>query len=506
MTEATVFLGGSVYTGRGFAEALLVEDGRILAVGDEASVRRRAPTGAERWDVDGGLIVPGLADAHLHLGELTRAREAWDVGAVRSVGELLEKFATYAAGRGAEPVVATGLSVDALADGRWPTRSELDRVLGDRPAIVYHASGHAAVVNTAALEAGSPAGPAPPSGILREEELRSMGPLTDRALPLGRETLGATARALSRFGITTVGAMNVGDEELALLGELAAADQLPLRVRAYRSAVSGVSSGSAGRSDPSARVEVAGVKAFLDGAFGPRTAALEEPYADDPTTRGIDRDDDAALAGVADACAHQGLTLALHAIGDRAVVRAARLLSTPSLSGRIEHASLTPPAVVGALAKVRPWTVVQPGFVLSDHWLAGRLGPERARWAYAFRSLIDAGVPLAASSDAPYDSPDPWHGMRAAVHRQDDLGRSANASSLQALPVEEAFGLYAASAHRALGLPFGGSLAEGAPADLVVLRTPTLAEAVRQGASSVRSTWSCGKPVPERSRPTGSHG
>jgi predicted amidohydrolase YtcJ len=505
MTSATVFRGGRVWTGEGFAEALLVEDGRVAAVGEEASVRRRTPTGAERVDLAGGLVVPGLADAHLHLAELTRVREAWDAGSARSVAELLERFAAYAAGRGDAPVVAMGLSVDALAERRWPTRLELDRALGDRPALVFQASGHAAVASSAALAAAGSAGPTPVSGLLREEELRATAPLVDRALPLGRQNLGATARALGRFGLTTVGAMSVGDDELALLGELAAAGELPLRVRAYPTWVPADASASAGRLDPRVRVAVAGVKTFLDGAFGPRTAALEEPYADDPSTRGVERGDDRALTGLADACERQGLTLAVHAIGDRAVARAARLLARPGLSGRVEHASLTPPPVVDALGRLRPWTVVQPGFVLSDPWLGDRLGPERARWAYAFRSLLDAGVPLAGSSDAPFDAPDPWHGMRAAVERRDRLGRSANASSLEALPVEEAFGLYGRSAHRALGLPFGGHLAEGAPADLVVLRTSTLAAAVRRGASCVRATWSLGEPLADPPRPDEGH-
>jgi hypothetical protein len=315
-------------------------------------------------------------------------------------------------------------------------------------------------------------------------------------LPLTPEAVERTMRELAALGLTAVGTMNTGEEELAILRQLDRDGRLPFRVRAYP---------PLGRAPEVARLRerqgsqlrVVGVKAFLDGAFGPRTASIRGPYADDASTEGIDRGDDASLRGALDEACRLGLGPALHAIGDRAVERAARLLSgrqAERAPPRIEHASLTPPAVLEALRRAGAHLVVQPGFVASDVWLSARLGPERARWAYAFRTLSDLGMPLAGSSDAPYDGADPWRGMRAAVRRQDDLGRSANPWPDQALTEVEALTLYGQGAHAALGDPGGGQLEPGAPADFVVLSVQRLGDAVRLGGSAVRETWARGRP------------
>jgi predicted amidohydrolase YtcJ len=421
-----------------------------------------------------------------------------DAGAARSIAELQDLVRSYATRRPGRPLVAMGLALEGLTERRWPTPVELDQAVRGQPVVVYHASGHVAVANSAAL-ASLPARPATDgAGVVQEEELRSLRPLLEQALPLTPGLLEETVRGLVRFGVTSVGAINTGPRELALLDELAAVGRLPLRVRAYPPATTAGTLDPMTASDERMAVAVVGAKAFLDGAFGPHTASLDEPYADAPSTRGVDRGDDRELARWVEGCGEAGLTPALHAIGDRAVGRAARLLSSPSAgvsSGRIEHGSLTPPSVLELLRRARPSVVVQPGFVVSDHWLRERLGAERARWAYAFRSLLDAGVPLAGSSDAPYDAPDPWRAMRAAVERQDRLGRSANPSPYEALPVPQALGLFTEGAHRALGLVSNGRLEPGSPADLVVLAAPNLAEAVRRGAAAVRATWTQGRPV-----------
>ena len=509
MTEATVFVGGRVYTGSRYAEALLIEGDRVVAVGEAASVRRQAPSGADRYDLAGGLLLPGLADAHLHLGELARSREAMDAGFVGSVGDLQERLRSYARGRPEGPLVAMGLSLELLAERRWPTPAELDRAVRDRPLVVYHASGHAAVPNSEALASLPPSFAPSVPGLLREEELQLVRPLLERAAPLSRQALGETAQALSRFGLTAVGAVNAGTHELTLLDELAASGDLPLRVRAYPPAPTRGPLPSFPVADAGASVAVVGSKAFLDGAFGPRTAALDEPYSDAPTTCGIERGEDRDLGAWVEACRGAGLVPALHAIGDKAVRRATHLLSSRSegpCGARIEHASLTPPPLLELLRRSRPWVVVQPGFVVSDHWLPERLGWARARWAYAFRSLLDVGVPVAGSSDAPFDSPDPWWGMRAAVERRDAHGRSANPTPDQALPEAEALRLYSEGAHRALGLEASSPLAPGSPAELVVLAAPTLTEGIRRGARAVRSTWWRGRPVFEAPAPAGGRG
>jgi len=500
MTEATLLVGGRILTGRRRVEALLVEGSRVVAAGAEAEVRRQAPTGADRIGLDSNLVVPGLADAHLHLGELTREREALDVGPASSVRALQELLRRRAEDRPAGPIVGRGLDLERLAERRWPTAVELDAVVADRPVAVFHVSGHAAVANSLALDGagGRSASSGPdrlPPGVVVEDGLSGLRPVVEEALPLTRAAVERTSRELVALGITTIGAMNTGSEELSALDQLDRDGRLPFRVRAYPP-LGYVPAGGAPGEPEGSRLAVVGAKGFLDGALGPRTASLQGPYADDPSTRGLDRGDDAALGLAIDDAERSGLGPALHAIGDRAVERALRLLSGRGGTRsppRIEHASLTPPRLFAGLRSAGACLVVQPGFVLSDVWLRDRIGPERARWAYAFRSLIDQGIPLAGSSDAPYDAADPWRAMRAAVRRQDELGRSANPGPDQALTEIEALNLFTRGSHQALGEREGGQLEPGAPADFVILDVRRLGDALHLGGSAVRETWVSGR-------------
>ena len=502
MTEATLFVGGRVYTGRRYVEALLVEGATVVAVGTEASVRRAAPTGADRRDLGSALVVPGLADAHLHLGDLSRERFALDLSPATSITALQDRIREASRRHPRGPLVGVGLDVERLVERRWPGAGELDAVVADRPVVLYHVSGHAAVVNTATLGRGPPGivdrpdrlrGP---EGLLVEEELLGLEPIVAEALPLTADGLEATMGDLVQLGVTAVGAMNPEADELRLLDQLGAQGRLPLRVRAYPPLGPKVPSPRV-PARPEDRFLIVGVKGFLDGAFGPRTASLDDPYSDAPATQGISRGDDHVLRQQLDEAVDAGLAPALHAIGDHAVSRAARLLKgrgSRAVPARIEHASLTPPGLLGPLRASDAHLVVQPGFLLTDLWLRGRLGRERSRWAYAFRTLADAGIPLAGSSDAPYDAVDPWRAMCAAVDRADDLGRSANPAPDEALTETEAFGMYAHGAHQALGDPQGGRLEPGARADLVVLSAPRLGEAIRRGVTAVRETWVEGRP------------
>ncbi|MGI0128881.1 MAG: amidohydrolase, partial [Thermoplasmata archaeon] len=423
MTRSTLFVGGRVFTGRRYCEALLVEEGTVVVAGTEGEVRRNAPAGAERRDLAGGLLLPGLVDPHFHVREVTRVREGLDLSRTTSVASLLDTIGVWAADHPGRAIQGRGWDPERSPDREWPTRRELDRAVSDQPVIVTHVSGHAMVVNSAALAtAGFDRSTAEPiggrlgreadgspdgrvfEGAIREFERRTgPGDGPDPAA-LRRTLIWATS-----FGLTTLGAMSASPEEATALGELARSDASPGRVRVY---LHGSRWEEYFRTAPATggtpgRFAVVGVKEYTDGAFGTRTAWLSEPYSDDPATSGISVAREEDLRTLLAAIADRGLSPALHAIGDQAVERALRLLEGfPATSGpppRIEHAALTPPSLWGALARARAALVVQPGFLWSDHWLGARLGPERARWAYAFRTLGAQGLLLAGSSDAPYD-------------------------------------------------------------------------------------------------------
>jgi predicted amidohydrolase YtcJ len=509
VTEATLWTGGRIFTGRRYVEALLVESGRVVAAGALDATRRLAPTGADREELAGRLVVPGLGDAHLHLGEL--AREGPDLASTGSFAELEESVRRWAADHPHGPIVGRGWSEERLGLGRLPVAADLERLPGDRPIILYHASGHAAWLNRRALEFEglaarlSPLPPAlvprgsdgGPTGLLLEEALGPVARALEEVTAPRAAALGEVARRLVALGLTRVGTMSTGSREAAALRELDAAGGLPLTVRAYPRIGRLAELPDATFAHRSARLALVGVKAFHDGAFGPRTAWLSEPYADAPDRSGIAVGDAGTIAAQLRDAGARGLAPALHAIGDAAIDRAVALLEVlpkrGGAPGRIEHVGLTPPATLGRLERVRPALVVQPGFLWSDTWLAARLGPERARWAYRFRTLIDRGHLVAGSSDAPYDPVDPWRGIRAAVERRDPLGRSANPLPSEALTPEEAVGLYTVGAARALGDLTEGSLEPGSAADLVVLETPHLWGALRDPGTPVRETWIAGR-------------
>jgi predicted amidohydrolase YtcJ len=334
--------------------------------------------------------------------------------------------------------------------------------------------------------------------------MRPVASIAVAAFPPEPTALARTLRFLASLGLTTVSTMNTGPEELEVLRGLADGGGLPIRVRAYvrLALLEKFSPADLAGTRADGRYGVTGVKAFADGAFGPRTAWLREPYSDAPEESGVPVGSEAELSTALAAAVGRGLAPAVHAIGDRALERVLRLLA-PSIGAtrapaRVEHAALTPPELLPALDRVRPALVVQPGFLWSDAWLSHRLGPARARWAYAFRTLADRGHLLAGSSDAPYDPVDPWRGLAACVGRTDPDGRSANPLTAEALPAEEALLLYTTNAARALGEPELGTLEVGARADLVLTRSPDLSRAVAMGSGAVERTWVGGLPVAGR--------
>ncbi len=515
MSRATAFVEGRVYTGRRYCSALLVEDGEVVVAGSDDEVRRAAATGTEVRPLGGSLLLPGLIDSHLHLSELTRRREGLDVSGAGSLEALGSTVRAWAEAHPTRPVVGRGLDPEHWPGGAWPTRSDLDRLVPDRPLVLVHASGHALVVNSALLSAaGVDRAPTdPPGGRFGRTSTGELdGRVYEAAVgwlearlpeldPVEPHALLRTLRATAALGLTTVVPMSASPGEATALRKLAEERGWSGRVRVYLRGDRWREyfQNPGGPSGPPGLFSVVGVKAFTDGAFGPRTALLTAPYADDPATSGLSVGSDADLASLIRDAVRQGLAPALHAIGDGAVARALGLLRGVRLPGalrtRIEHASLTPPALLPALDAVRPALVVQPGFVWTDTWLPARLGPARDRWAYAFRSLLAHGQLLVGSSDAPYDPVDPWRGLRACLERTAPGGGSANPEPSEALDAPTAVAMYTVNAGLTLGEPLLGLLEPGAPADLIVTGSRSLEAAIAAGAPTVREAWVAGVPI-----------
>jgi len=214
-------------------------------------------------------------------------------------------------------------------------------------------------------------------------------------------------------------------------------------------------------------VRIGAVKLILDGSLGARTAYLREPYSDAPGERGKLLYREEELREIALKAHKAGLQLAIHAIGDGAIELALKVLSElpggpSSMRHRLEHASVLDPGLIDEMARLGVVASVQPRFVVSDFWVDERLGISRARWAYPFRSLLRAGVILAAGSDAPIEPIDPFEGVRAAIgEAQREEERISLWDALRAYTLGAAYASFQEG--------FYGSLSPGRAADLAVL-------------------------------------
>jgi predicted amidohydrolase YtcJ len=484
------------------AEALAILGGRIVSIGSLVEVRR--DLGARKAEIlrlEGQTIMAGLGDAHGHLWSLGRFLTELDLSRARSYEELVRLSAERARKLPAGTwLVGRGWDQTRWPQGEFPHHGALSRAIPDRPVLLKRVDGHAALVNAFALaQAGIDRNrPDPPGGrILRDASGEPTGVLVDAALDLMplppshadevREAVRVAARTCAAAGLTQVHDMGVDATVLAALRELEARRELPLRVVVYLSArdereVEALQIPQALRGPLAAggRLLVRGVKLLLDGAMGSRGAALLEPYADEPQNRGLLLWPEDAFRRAIALVASRGLQPAVHAIGDRAVrllLDAYREWPTILLPPRAEHLQLLPPEGGRLLRKTRFVASMQPTHATSDsRWVEARLGPDRARRAYAWRSVLSAGVPLAFGSDFPVEEVNPLWGVYAAETRQDRQGRPAGGwNHEERIGREEALRAFTLGVAVAAGLaPDLGQMAVGALADLSVFdRDPT---------------------------------
>jgi predicted amidohydrolase YtcJ len=506
MSGDGAFVDGRVFTGTHYAEAFLVESGRFVAVGTNDEIRRLQPVGCPLRRLAGALVIPGLVDPHLHLASIVRGRHGVPLQGARDLDAVVARIEAWGERHPKGPIVGRGWDEQRLPGHRAPTRQELDRAEGRRPVILYRVCGHAAAVNSVALEAVgalekilelhggrfATGDDGRPNGLLYERALDLLQPLLDRMPGVTpAEVRGILGEAAS-YGLTTVASVNASPDELTAAVAIAPLRDVPTRLRLYLRADRWKPSDGLPDIRPrgEARSLVRGLKAITDGSFGARTAWLEEPYADAPTSLGLPVWADADLVRLAVEVAAQGFSLALHAIGDRALSRALRVFEqTPNLvHPRIEHASLVPRSLVPRLRAFRGSVVIQPSFAVTDDWIPERLGSDRAQGAYAWRTLLAAGVNLAGSSDAPFDELDPWIGLGAAVEGA-PWRRTFDAEAAERLSPEEAVSAYTIGGARALGEDGPHGISPGAPADFVVVRAPDLSTAVARRGRDGLETW-----------------
>jgi predicted amidohydrolase YtcJ len=503
---STVILGQIVVAARPdgleTAEAIGLADGRVLLAGSEVDVRDAAASDARLIDARGMAVIPGIHDFHMHLVGLSRARRSVPLADVASYAELVARVEDAAA----------RLPADAWLFGRgWPedrldqgVLHLLEAAVGQRPAMLTSHDGHSAWASMEARRRAhlSAATPDPeggrierdlhgePNGVLRE---RATGAVDEIAEQLSGTALADALREqvaeLAAMGIT--GATDAGDYtarhgfgSFRALGDsfsnLASADldgSLRLTIDLPGDAIAAAAALGLRSGSPLGPTRRAGwAKVYSDGALGSRTAALFEPYSCAKGDRGILRVTPEQLDGLLRDGRAAAISLAIHAIGDRAV---AEVLDAYQRAGsrapempphRIEHAQLTRPADRPRFAVLDVTASMQPLHCPSDRSAVEDCWAGRTQDAYAWRSLAGAGARLAFGSDAPIEPPDPWLGMFAAVHRRYP-GDAADWQPGESIGVTAALSAYTLGPALGIGRADEGHLYPGAVADLAVLDT-----------------------------------
>ncbi len=505
-------------------------DGTILDIGDAAALAAKHPD-ARRIDAGAATVIPGLIDAHGHVMGLGYALMRADLVGARDKAEVLARLRAFEQTLPAGAwLLGRGWDQNDWPEKAFPTAADLDAAFPERPVWLERIDGHASWANTAAMRTAArdltgdwqPDGGrivregGKPTGVFVDEAARLIEarvPPPDAAYQA--QALSRALQAAVRVGLTGVHDMGTKREELALFRRFADAGTLPLRITAYadgdREALDDLCTQGLYR-HASGRLQMRGVKLYIDGALGSRGAALLADYSDDPGNRGLLVTAPDAFEAAVRKARRCGVQVAAHAIGDRgnriALDTYARVLGDAARSDhrwRIEHAQVVAADDFARFAPLGVIASMQPTHATSDMpWAQDRVGAERIGGAYAWRRFIDAGVRLALGSDFPVESVDPRLGLYAAATRQDRDGKPPGGwRADQSLSVSEALtGFTAGAAYAGHDESVVGRLAPGLRADFVVLANDPLAMPVSGlDEVAVRSTWVDGKPVYEAAGP-----
>jgi predicted amidohydrolase YtcJ len=493
------------------AEAVAVRGGLILAVGKSADMMALKGPGTESLDLAGATLIPGFIEAHAHLLYLGRTLQELKLAKAATFSEVVAMVAQAAQDKPpGEWIIGSGWHQEKWREAPepavegYPTHDALSRVSPDNPVLLYHASGHAALVNARAMQlAGLEADAPGPAGgrILHDTQGRPTGVLLDTAIapvrqaaeraqqeadPRRREirtrqTAGlAVEHALSK-GVTSFQDAGSSFATIDVLAKMARQKELRMRLWVM------INESNANLEkrlsdyrieDAGGRLTVRAVKRFMDGALGSRTAWLLAPYTDAPDQMGLNVTPPEVIADTARIVRDHGFQLCVHAIGDRANRETLDIFEAalanrglPSdLRWRIEHAQHLNPEDIPRFGTLGVIASMQPVHATSDGpWVETRIGPRRAAaGAYVWRTLRDTDAVIAIGTDAPVEDVDPIANYYAAVTRRLPDGtrfypeqKMTRVEALQAYTLDNAYAAFEENVK--------GSVTPGKYADFTVL-------------------------------------
>lgn len=491
MPDATlVLLDANVVTlnpKRPRAEAVAIKNGKIIAVGFNKEIRKCISKKTRVIEARNKTVVPGFVDCHVHMTGFGHFLQILNLRNVESVKEMQQKLREYVE-KNPERIWILGgrWDQDKFAEKRYPTRWDLDAAVQDKPVFLIRVCGHMGVINSKALQLAGISketkvdsgkvdldeATGEPNGILRENALELISKAVPK--PSAKELEEACILACKNAveaGLTCAHWIVGSAEEVRILQRLYSEGKLPLRVYLGISVDLldelvdlGLLTGFGND-----MIKIGFVKVFADGSLGARTAALEEPYSDKPDTRGIMLYTQRKLNKLVLKAHKAGLQLAVHAIGDRALEAVLKAFESAlrkhpreNHRHRIEHCSVLNQRLIRRMKRLSLIASIQPHFVVSDFWVVHRVGKDRARWVYPFKTLMKEGLNPASGSDCPVEPINPLLGVWAAVARK--------SFTKENLTVEEALKTYTLNAaYASFDENNKGTIETGKFADLTIL-------------------------------------
>lgn len=531
-TADVIMTGGRIYTvdpSRPFADGMAIKDGKVLFVGPAALAMNFKGASTQFVDLQGNTVIPGMIDAHVHLGGLGSALRNVDLVGTSSYDEVIARVVERAKTIPACTwIIGRGWDQNDWTNTRFPTHEALSRAVPNHPVYLVRVDGHAALVNTAAMKAAGVTAATKdtrggklernadgsPTGVLIDDAMAQVGSrIPERSKDEVRLATAAAIAESNRWGLTGIHDAGVGRSEVALYEEMAKEGAFTLRSSIMiqpddsslamffrRGPQSGLYNGT---------LWIRSIKAYSDGALGSRGAALLEPYADDHTALGLIRTSPERFKYLAVEALKNGFQLNSHAIGDRgnrmvldAIEAALQEVPGTDHRFRIEHAQIIHSEDIPRFAKLGVIPSMQASHQTSDmYWAGNRLGQNRLLGSYAWRSLLNTGVIIPNGSDFPVEQVNPLISFHAAFTRQDANNWPVGGWLPQeAMTREEALkSMTIWAAHSAFMEKEVGSLEAGKYADFVILdqdimRVP--GDLVLK--TRVLSTWVGGKAVYRR--------
>lgn len=473
---------------------LVIDHGKVVA----ANVDVNDYSIDKTIDGEGKVMLPGLIDAHGHLLGLGANLLEVDLRESTSAQNAAKMVADYAFAKPAQAwITGRGWNQELWSDRAFPTAQDLDKVVADRPVALARVDSHATWVNSKAMElAGITKDTKSPAGgeIIKDADGNPTGVFIDNAsllieahLPKAsnavyEQQLQAAGEHLLSNGITSMHDAGIGRDVYDFYLKEAVEGDLPVRVYAMVSATDPELStmlGNGNIRDANDFLYIRSVKAYGDGALGSRGAALLEPYSDAPHQHGLLLTQPEDMTQLFTTVLGAGFQLNYHAIGDKANHVALNEFETTfetlggaELRNRIEHAQVIAPDDLARFAELKVLPSMQPTHATSDKNMAeDRIGKDRMKGAYAWKTLLDSGIALPLGSDFPVELANPFYGLHAAVTRQDRNNQPVKGwYAHEALTIEQAFkGFTLDAAYAGHMEDTLGSLTKGKWADFILV-------------------------------------